>query len=153
MKALSKESKCFKYICNKFPALSTAKLKKGVFTGPDIRKLFKDGNFEKEMEVFEKEAWSAFKDVAMKFQGNKKDPNFKSIVETMLQKYQNLGCNMSLKVHFLNSHLDYFPENLGAVSEEMGERFHQDIQKMENRYQGRWNTSMMADLLLDAAPR
>jgi hypothetical protein len=42
---------------------------------------------------------------------------------------------MSLKVHFLNAHLDYFPENLGAVSEKKGERFHQDIKKMETRHQ------------------
>ncbi|GFV91345.1 uncharacterized protein TNCV_898621 [Trichonephila clavipes] len=48
---------------------------------------------------------------------------------------------MSVKVHFLHSHLDYFPENLGAVSEEQGERFHQDIKEMERRYQGRWNNS------------
>ncbi|KAK9704274.1 hypothetical protein QE152_g28390 [Popillia japonica] len=42
------------------------------------------------MEVVKKGAWSAFKDVAMTFLVNKKDPNLKSIVETMLQKYQNL---------------------------------------------------------------
>ncbi|GFU46855.1 hypothetical protein TNCV_640091 [Trichonephila clavipes] len=29
---------------------------------------------------------------------------------------------MSVKVHFLHSHLDYFPENLGAVSEEQGDK-------------------------------
>ncbi|GFW53761.1 uncharacterized protein TNCV_3938551 [Trichonephila clavipes] len=52
---------------------------------------------------------------------------------------------MSVKVHLLYSHLDYFPENLGAVSEEQGERFHQDIKEMERRYQGRWNVNMMAD--------
>lgn len=52
---------------------------------------------------------------------------------------------MSLKVYFLNSHLDYFPENLGAVSEEQGERFHQDIKEMERRYQGKWSVTMMAD--------
>ncbi|CAH1994487.1 unnamed protein product [Acanthoscelides obtectus] len=28
-------------------------------------------------------------------------------------------------------------ENLGAVSDEQGERFHQDIRTMETRYQGR----------------
>jgi DNA-binding ferritin-like protein len=32
---------------------------------------------------------------------------------------------MSLKVHFLHSHLDFFPENLGEVSDEQGERFQQ----------------------------
>lgn len=63
----------------------------------------------------------------------------------MLNLYQALGCLMSLKVHFLHSHLDYFPENLGDVSEDQGERFHQDIKEMEKRYQGRWSVSMMAD--------
>ncbi|GFT81652.1 uncharacterized protein TNCV_3674661 [Trichonephila clavipes] len=52
---------------------------------------------------------------------------------------------MSVKVHFRHSHLDYFPENIGAVSEEQEERFHQDIKEMERRYQGRLNVSMMAD--------
>lgn len=37
------------------------------------------------------------------------------------------GLNMSLKIHFLHSHLDFFPENLGDVSDEHGERFHQEI--------------------------
>ena len=44
---------------------------------------------------------------------------------------------MSRKVHFLHSHLDRFPENLGDVSVGQGERFHQDIKVMEERYQGR----------------
>jgi hypothetical protein len=35
--------------------------------------------------------------------------------------------SLSLKVHFLHSHLDFFPQNLGAVSDEQGERFHQNI--------------------------
>ena len=41
---------------------------------------------------------------------------------------------MSLKIHFLESHLDFLPENLGEVSDEHGERFHQDITAMEKRY-------------------
>jgi hypothetical protein len=52
---------------------------------------------------------------------------------------------MSLKIHFLNSRLDCFPKNFGAVSEEQGERFHQDIKKMERRYQGLWNVNMKGD--------
>jgi hypothetical protein len=52
---------------------------------------------------------------------------------------------MSLKLHFLHNHLEYFLENLGALSEEQGERFHQDIEEMERRYQGRWDVSMLAD--------
>ena len=52
---------------------------------------------------------------------------------------------MSIKLHFLNSHLDQFPDNLGAVSDELGERFHQDLKIMEERYRGHWDKSMMAD--------
>ena len=40
---------------------------------------------------------------------------------------------MSIKLHFLDSHIYYFPENLGDYSEEQGERFHQDIYNMEKR--------------------
>ena len=52
---------------------------------------------------------------------------------------------MSLKIHFLHSHLHFFPKNLGAVSDEHGERFHQEISIMERRYQGKWNPRMLAD--------
>ena len=52
---------------------------------------------------------------------------------------------ISLKVHFLESHLNLFPEYLGEVSDEHGERFHQDIMGMEKLYQGKWTSSMLAD--------
>jgi hypothetical protein len=63
-----------------------------------------------------------------KYLGNVKDPQYEKIVRNMLEKLQVLGCNMSLKLHFLHFHLDYFPENLD-LSEEQGERFHQDIKE------------------------
>jgi hypothetical protein len=63
----------------------------------------------------------------------------------MLENFKKLGCNMSVKVHFLHSHIEYYPENLGRFCEEQGERFHKDIKEMEKRYQGRWNEHMMAD--------
>jgi len=56
-----------------------------------------------------------------------------------------MGCNMSLKIHFLDSHLDFFPDNLGAVTDEHGERFHQDISTLEKRYQGQWSARMLDD--------
>ena len=52
---------------------------------------------------------------------------------------------MILKIHFLESRLDFFPEDLGEVSDKHGERFHQDIMAMEKRYQGKWTSSMLAD--------
>ncbi|KAM4702029.1 uncharacterized protein O3C94_002957 [Discoglossus pictus] len=38
-----------------------------------------------------------------------------------------------MKIHFLDSHLDSFSGNLGEVSDEHRERFHQDISKMKKR--------------------
>ncbi|GBM49599.1 hypothetical protein AVEN_31300-1 [Araneus ventricosus] len=121
-KALPKEGECFTYLCDQFPGLSEAKLKEGVFVGPDIRKMMKDDNFETKMETNERKAWESFKLVITSFLGNKKDPNYKFIVEEMTKNFKILGCNMSLKVHFLDSHLDCFLENFGAVNEEQATR-------------------------------
>jgi hypothetical protein len=52
---------------------------------------------------------------------------------------------MSLKIHVLQSHLDFFPNNCGMFSDEHGERFCQEIPTMEKRDQGKWSTSMLAD--------
>ena len=74
-----------------------------------------------------------------------KNINVKRVVNELLNNYQALSARMSIKMHFLSSHLDYFPENGGDFSEEQGERFHQDIRVMEERYQGRWDVNMLAD--------
>jgi hypothetical protein len=56
-----------------------------------------------------------------------KDKNYKVLVKDLLNPFQSMGCNMSLKIHFLNSHLDFFLLNLGIVSNGHGERSHMDI--------------------------
>jgi hypothetical protein len=145
VKALDKNGECFKYLQNKFPKLSDAKIKEGIFVGPQIRKLFKDDTFIHSMTTNEKNAWTSFKKVTQNFLGNKKSENYGTIVDEMLKHLHILGCNMSLKLHYLYSHLDHFPDNLGRVSEEQGERMHQDMENVENRFQGRWNVHMMAD--------
>ena len=52
---------------------------------------------------------------------------------------------MSLKIHFLHSHLDFFPENLGDESDDHGERLRQQMKVMETRYQEFWNEAIMGD--------
>ena len=63
----------------------------------------------------------------------------------MLLAYRNLECKMSIQLHFLYSHFDEFPSNPGVVSDEPGDRFHQDLMTMEHRYQGKWDRNMIAD--------
>lgn len=145
VKAMEKTDEAFKYLIRKFPRLSEAKIREGVFVGPQIRKLLHDDEFLCVLHGKEKAAWLAFKSVVDNFLGNNRSDNYNEIVENLLLKYKSLGCNMSLKIHFLDSHLDFFTSNCGAVSDEHGERFHQDIAAMETRYQGNWSPSMLAD--------
>jgi len=79
------------------------------------------------------------------FLGNRRAGKYKDLVEELLSSYQKLGCNMSVKIHFLSSHLDFLLENCGSVNDEYGERFHQDIAAMESRYKGKWSPSMLAN--------
>ena len=58
------------------------------------------------------------------FLGNNKARNYPEFVNNMLTAFRNLGCNMSVKMHNLFSHMDRFHENLGSISDEQGERFH-----------------------------
>ncbi|ESO04311.1 hypothetical protein HELRODRAFT_172670 [Helobdella robusta] len=105
----------------------------------------KDPEFEKSMNKVEQEAWNAFVLVVKNFFGNNKARNYAELVNNMVTAFKKLGCNMSIKLHYLFSHMDRFPENLGSMSDEQGERFHQEMKEMETRYQGRWNAVMMAD--------
>ena len=145
VKALDKDGDCFRYICESFPALSIEKKKAGVFDGLQIRKLIRDDQFLACINQVESQAWSSFVLVVQNFLGNVKADNYAELVDMMLENFKLLGAYMSIKVHFLFSHLEKFPANLGNVSDEQGERFHQDIRDMEVRYQGRWDIHMMAD--------
>ena len=67
------------------------------------------------------------------------------MVDDMLKAHEQLGARISLKMHFLHSHLDFFPPNLGKVSDEQGERFYQDISVIKGRYQDRFDANSMGD--------
>ncbi|GBM03309.1 hypothetical protein AVEN_142588-2-1, partial [Araneus ventricosus] len=51
---------------------------------------------------------------------NDKVENYKDLLEDMLALFQHFGRNMSLKIYFLDSHLNFFPDNCGQVSNEQG---------------------------------
>jgi len=42
-----------------------------------------------------------------------KSSNYQDLVNELLAIYHILGCNMSIKLHYLKSHSDTFPDNLG----------------------------------------
>ena len=56
-----------------------------------------------------------------------------SIDQKLIQSFKALGARMSVKMHY------------GDYTEEKGERFHQDIRTVEERYQERWDINMLVD--------
>ena len=143
VKALDFEGEVFQEIRLMFSRLSDAKIKGGIFVGPQISTMLKSESLEVKMNEVEKEAWQAVRGVVNGFLGNKRNQNYKELVKKLIKSYQNMGCCMSVKLCLLCSHLDFFQENLGDFSEEHGERFHQDIEPMEKRYKGCWDSAMM----------
>jgi hypothetical protein len=58
--------------------------------------------------------------------------NYHDIVSDLLKTCKTIVGNMYLEIHFLNSHLDFFPENLGTVGDKNEEHFHQGISNMKS---------------------
>jgi hypothetical protein len=83
-----------------FPHLSEAKLKQGLFVGPDIRKQISEKDFVLTMTEVEREAWIAFESVVTMFLGNNMNADYVTIVANMLEKFKFLRCLMSLKINF-----------------------------------------------------
>ena len=62
----------FKHLITVFPGLNDAKLKEGLFVGPQMRKVISDKNFDTKLNTTELEAWRSFNGVVYGFLGNKK---------------------------------------------------------------------------------
>jgi hypothetical protein len=107
------------------------KIKDGVFAGPQIRKLFRD-MLNNLLQGDEKKAWDAFRLVSTNFVRNIRAENYKELIKDMLSLYHKIGCNMSLKIHMLHSHLDFFSNNCGMFSDEHGELFIRKLQRWRN---------------------
>ena len=122
VKALETEGECFQHIITALPGLLFEKIRAGVFDGLQIRTIIRDDQFVAKMTTLERAAWLSFVAVVQNFLGNNKAENYSELVNRRLLVFRDLGCNMSnmsIKLHFSNSHLD-----LGAVSDEQAERFH-----------------------------
>ncbi|KAF2369124.1 hypothetical protein FHG87_000132 [Trinorchestia longiramus] len=65
VKAMDKNGTAVQHLLHLFPALSSAKLKKGIFVEPQIREVLKDKDFEELLTLKELRAWDALSQFAM----------------------------------------------------------------------------------------
>jgi len=109
VKGMDKTGRGFEYVKKKLPNVSDAKIKEGIFIGPQIRELMQDKQFDEELNGTEINAWLYFERICKDFLGNHKAANYQDVVQDLLTSYKAMGCNMTLKNHFLTYHLDFFP--------------------------------------------
>ena len=80
----------------------------------------KDPHFIDLVNDVESRAWTSFKSVIQNFLVNRKARNDRRLLDELIQNYRDLGAKISIKMNFLLSHLENFPENCGEVSDEQG---------------------------------
>lgn len=91
VKALDKNGPAFEYLKSFFPNLSNAKIKEGVFVGPQIKKLMNDNEILNVLTSDEAAAFHSFKLVATHFLGNVKSPDYKEVICKLLKDYEKIG--------------------------------------------------------------
>ena len=69
VKALDKDGAAFKYLQHLFPKLSVAKVKGGMFIGPQVKVILKSDEFLETLSDVEKDAWICFAAIVQGFLG------------------------------------------------------------------------------------
>ena len=70
VKALKPTSRALRHIRQMFPSISEAKVKGGLFAGPQIGRLLASEELEEQMSDLERNAWRAFRMIVEGFLGN-----------------------------------------------------------------------------------
>ena len=115
---MDREGSGFAFLQEKFPRISMKKLKVGIYDGPQIRELMKDPMFDEALSKVELSAWQSLKLIATNFRENRRSAEYEKEIEEPQESFRPLGAQMSVKLNFLQSQLDYFPKNCGDLSKE-----------------------------------
>lgn len=127
--------------------MSEAKVKSGVFDGPQ-RQITESKGFPKKLTRTKEAVWNSFDPVVRDFLGNQKAEDYVELVETLVKNYGKMGCCcVFLDVHILEAHLSKTKENMGAYSEEQGERLLQGMLDFERRHVGSYDENMKGDYI------
>ena len=120
-----------------FSGLSAAKLKEGIFARPQIREVLKDTDFEELLNLKELRAWEAFKSVCSGFLGDRHVPDYQACIEKLIKSYEDIGCRMSLKIHFLHS--------TSISSRQTYEQWVMSMEKNSTKTLRRWRATIKAN--------
>ena len=103
-----------------FSKLSEAKEAALVFVGLQVRRMLSSEPLWRTVKLVEEWAWNASKNAVRGFLGNIRTDNYEDLISELVESYRSMGWKMSLKLHYLHSHIEFFLPNLGAVSGQQG---------------------------------
>jgi hypothetical protein len=126
---------------NKFLNNSTTELEEGIFVGPQVRQILGS------LIYLERSGWESLKWICSNFFGRKISPDFSDVIQTLPNAYKEMGFSRVTLGALFAFTLDFFQGNLGEVSDEQDEHFHQDFNSTEHRCADFWKDSILADIL------
>jgi hypothetical protein len=81
------------YLKNMSPKITNAKIKEGVFVGPQIRELIRDIKPEDQLSELEKAAWKSLKNITTNF-WEIMTQNCRYMVAGLVKFYKAMECDM-----------------------------------------------------------
>lgn len=93
-----------------------------MLNGPDIRTLIKKDEFSLKLTENQRDAWVAIRAVSEGVLGNNRVQFYEELVKKMFVALKKIRVTISLKLHFLNNHLDIFAKQSPAESDQQGEK-------------------------------
>ncbi|UYV67757.1 hypothetical protein LAZ67_5001915 [Cordylochernes scorpioides] len=79
VKAMDRNASGFAYLKQKCSSISDAKIKEGIFVGPQIREFLQDEYFQNSLNEVEAAAWNSFRNVCKNFLGSVQVENYRDI--------------------------------------------------------------------------
>jgi len=92
--------------------LSEAKLKEGIFIGPQIRDLIKDEYFDRLLKGDGKAAWDSFKFVVKGFLGNRRAQNYEKLVNEPFAEIPEIRLQHVTKNTLPSLAFGFFPQRI-----------------------------------------
>ena len=111
-----------------------------------------DVNFKDQISELEKSALKSLKNFTTNFWaggggGKYLGRNVSCYGGSFRKILGSCGVQYVHKSAFLKLSLTFLPGNFWTVSDEHGEWFHQEASTMRKQYQGKWNPSMLVDIV------
>lgn len=129
--------------------ISSDKLHNGILVGPDIDKICKNVAFKESLDNCQLEAYRCLIDVMKNVltPTNLSTAEKKASVNNLMLSLKQLNCNYSPKMHAIHHHFSVLLDRQYSVSDQHGEKMHQTMKVLEDRYDGKSCCSLLSDYI------